>query len=252
MIFDTHAHYDDEKFDIDREDVLNDLKNHDVNLVVNIGCDEKTSINSIKLAEKYDFLYATVGFHPHSAKEFEEKHIDMLKEMAKHEKVLAIGEIGLDYYYDNSPREIQKEVFAKQLQIANELSLPVVIHDRDAHKDCLDVINTHSPEKLVYHCYSGSPEYAEILLKKGYKMSFGGALTFKNARVSQEVIDFLPLEAIMLETDCPYLSPVPHRGKRNDSRYINLIAEKISEIKGISYEKVLEITYNNGKEFFGI
>lgn len=252
MIFDTHAHYDDEKFDIDRDEILLDLKNHDIGLVVNVGCDEKTSENSIKLAEKYDFLYATVGFHPHSAKEFDEKHYNILKNMAKHKKVVAIGEIGLDYFYDNSPREIQKEVFAKQLSLANEIKMPVVIHDRDAHKDCLDIIKANKPEKLIYHCYSGSVEYAEILVKMGYKMSFGGAITFKNARVSREVIEKISIEHIMLETDSPYLTPTPHRGKRNDSRYLNLVAQTISEIKNISYQEVIDITTKNGKEFFGI
>lgn len=252
MIFDTHAHFDDEKFDLDREEVLNDLKNHGVDLVVNIGCDQKTSENSIKLAEKYDFMYATVGFHPHSAIEFEEKHIKMLEDMAKHEKVLAIGEIGLDYYYDNSPREIQKEVFARQLEIANKISMPVVIHDRDAHKDCLDIILKNPPKKLAYHCFSGSAEYAKTLVKLGYKLSFGGAITFKNARVSHEVIEAISIEHIMLETDSPYLTPVPFRGKRNDSRYLKYVVEKIAEIKNISCEQVIEITTKNGKEFFGI
>ncbi|MFI3227875.1 MAG: TatD family hydrolase [Clostridia bacterium] len=252
MIFDTHAHYDDEKFNGDRDEVLHDLKNHGVGLVLNAGCDVQTSIDCVKMAEDYDFCYATVGFHPHSADEFEDKHIDWIKEQAKHEKVVAIGEIGLDYFYDNSPREIQKQVFRTQLAIANELDMPVVIHDRDAHKDCLDIIMENPPKKLIYHCFSGSVEYAEILVKMGYKMSFGGAITFKNARVSQEVIKAVPIESIMLETDAPYLTPVPFRGKRNDSRYLNLVVEKIAELKGISYDEVVEITTKNGREFFGI
>lgn len=252
MIFDTHAHFDDEKFNLDRDEVLNDLKNHNVDLVVNVGCDEKTSENSIKLAEKYDFIYATVGFHPHSASEFKPHHIKLLKNMASHKKVLAIGEIGLDYFYDNSPRDIQKEVFAKQLKLANELDLPVVIHDRDAHNDCLEIIKDNPPKKLVYHCYSGSVEYAKILQKMGYMMSFGGAVTFKNARVSRQVLEFLPIEHIMLETDSPYLTPVPFRGKRNDSRYLNIVAEFIADIKGMSTEDVIEITTKNAKEFFSI
>ena len=252
MIFDTHAHFDDEKFNLDRDNVLADLKNHDISFVLNAGCDIKTSQNSVKLAEKYDFIYASVGFHPHSADECDDNALEHIREMAKHEKVLAIGEVGLDYYYDNSPREIQKIVFAKHIELANELNMPVIVHDRDAHKDCIDIISANPPKKLVYHCYSGSVEYAEILVKMGYKMSFGGAITFNNGKVAREVIKAIPMENIMLETDCPYLTPVPHRGKRNDSRYLNLVAEKIAEIKGISYEKVCEITMKNAKLFFGI
>ena len=252
MIFDTHAHYDDAKFNDDREDVLNDLKNHDISLVLNAGCDISTSKMSIALADKYDFMYASVGFHPHSAGEFEDNHIDLLEQMASHKKVLAIGEIGLDYYYDNAPREVQREVFAKQIALANKLNLPVIVHDRDAHKDCLDIIKLNPPCKLVYHCYSGSVEYAQILVQMGYKMSFGGAITFNNAKVSRDVISKIPMESIMLETDCPYLTPVPNRGKRNDSRYLNLVAQKIAEIKGISYDEVCSQTLKNSKEFFGI
>lgn len=252
MIFDTHAHYDDKQFNDDRDFVLNDLKNHNISYVLNAGCDIKTSKNSIKLADTYDFIYASVGFHPHSAKEFNESHILELENLASHKKVLAIGEIGLDYYYDNSPRDIQKQVFKTQLDIANKLNMPVVIHDRDAHKDCLDIICEKKPEKLVYHCFSGSKEYADILVSKGYMMSFGGVLTFKNAKTAIEVIESVPIEHIMLETDCPYLSPVPHRGKRNDSRYLNLVVEKIAEIKNINYNDVCNITTKNAKEFFKI
>ncbi len=252
MIFDTHAHFDDSRFNEDRFEVLEDLKNHNIGYVLNAGCDIKTSENCIKLAEKYDFCYASVGFHPHEAREFKPMHIEMLKEMAKNEKVLAIGEIGLDFYYDNSPREIQKEVFKTQLALANELDLPVIIHDRDAHKECLDIILADKPNKLVYHCYSGSVEYAKILVKNGFLMSFGGAITFNNARVSREVIKEIPLENIMLETDCPYLTPVPFRGKRNDSRYLSYIAEKIAEIKEISVDEVIEKTTENAKKFFNV
>ena len=252
MLFDTHTHYDDRKFTEDRYEILEDLKNHDVTYALNAGCDLKTSQMSIFLAEKYDFLYASVGFHPHSASEFKDSDLSILENMASHNKVKAIGEIGLDFFYDNSPRDIQKDVFKKQIDLAVRLNMPVVIHDRDAHKECLDIIKTNPPKKLVYHCYSGSLEYAKILIKMGYKMSFGGAITFNNAKVSRDVIKNIPMDCIMLETDCPYLTPVPHRGKKNDSRYINLVAEKIAEIKGISYEEVCSITMQNAKDFFEI
>lgn len=252
MIFDTHAHYYDKRFSEDRDDVLKDLKNHDISYVLNAGCDLKTSQMSILLADEYDFMYASVGFHPHEAKHYDENSTAMLENMAKHEKVVAIGEIGLDYYYDNSDREIQREVFAKQLQLAKKLNLPVIVHDRDAHKDCLDIILQNPVQKLVYHCYSGSVEYAFELVKLGYKMSFGGTVTFNNAKVSKEVIKAIPMDNIMLETDCPYLTPVPHRGKRNDSRYLNFVAEEIAKLRGITYEEVCTKTTKTALEFFDI
>lgn len=252
MMIDTHAHYDDKRFSDDRDDILKSLNENGISNIINVGCDLKRSQMCILLAEKHDFVYATVGFHPHSAEEYSEQADQMLREMAKHEKVLAIGEIGLDYYYDNSPRDIQKEVMRKQIKLANDVNLPVVIHDRDAHKDCLDIINENPPKKLVYHCYSGSVEYAQILVKMGYMMSFGGTTTFKNAKTVQDVIKAIPLENIMLETDCPYLTPEPHRGKRNESKYLHYIAEKIAELRKITKQEVIDQTTKNAKEFFGI
>ena len=206
----------------------------------------------IKVSELMHTLLRCWGFHPHDAENMKDSDFDTLREMTKHQKIRAIGEIGLDYYYDHSPRDIQKARFTDQLNLARELNFPVIIHDRDAHEDCLNILRNFTDLKVVYHCYSGSLEYAKILISLGFHLSFTGAATFKNAKAAPAVIEWMPLDKIMIETDSPYLAPVPHRGKRNFPGFVPLVAEKIAEIRGISVDEVADITFKNGNEFFNI
>lgn len=253
MLFDTHAHYDDERFDEDREALLNAMPEKGVGLIVNPGCDLASSRTAVDMAQKYDFLYAAVGIHPENCGDFAPAMTDGLRALAKAPKVVAIGEIGLDYYWaENPPRELQQEVLRRQLALAQELHLPVIIHDRDAHADTLAIVREFPQVTGVFHCFAGSVEMAQALIKMGWMLSFNGAATFKNAKKAPEVIAAVPLEKLMIETDAPYLTPVPHRGERNDSSYVRFVAEKIAEIKGISAEEVEKATWENGKAFFGI
>ncbi len=253
MLFDTHAHYDDDWFDDDRHALLSSMPEKGVGLIVNPGCTLKSSRTAIHLAEQYPHVYAAVGIHPENCHDFTPAHIDALRDMAKHPKVVAIGEIGLDYYWaENPPREFQQQVLRAQLQLAEELHLPVIIHDRDAHADTLAIVKEFSAVRGVFHCYSGSVEDARTLVKLGWMLSFNGAATFKNARKAPEVIAEMPLERLMIETDAPYLAPVPHRGKRNDSSLVHLVAEKIAEIRGIPAAEIERATWENGKRFFNI
>lgn len=253
MLFDTHAHYDDERFDEDREALLNAMPEKGVGLIVNPGCDLASSRTAVDMAQKYDFLYAAVGIHPENCGDFAPAMTDGLRALAKAPKVVAIGEIGLDYYWaENPPRELQQEVLRRQLALAQELHLPVIIHDRDAHADTLSIVREFPQVTGVFHCFAGSVEMAQALIKMGWMLSFNGAATFKNAKKAPEVIAAVPLEKLMIETDAPYLTPVPHRGERNDSSYVRFVAEKIAEIKGISAEEVEKATWENGKAFFGI
>ena len=253
MLFDTHAHYDDERFDEDREALLNAMPEKGVGLIVNPGCDLASSRTAVDMAQKYDFLYAAVGIHPENCGDFAPAMMDGLRALAKAPKVVAIGEIGLDYYWaENPPRELQQEVLRRQLALAQELHLPVIIHDRDAHADTLSIVREFPQVTGVFHCFAGSVEMAQALIKMGWMLSFNGAATFKNAKKAPEVIAAVPLEKLMIETDAPYLTPVPHRGERNDSSYVRFVAEKIAEIKGISAEEVEKATWENGKAFFGI
>ena len=253
MLFDTHAHYDDDWFDEDRQALLASMPEKGVGLIVNPGCTLKSSRTAIALAQTYDHVYAAVGIHPENCHDFVPQHIDTLRELAKHPKVVAIGEIGLDYYWDeNPPREFQQQVLRAQLQLAQELKLPVIIHDREAHADTLAIVKEFPSVKGVFHCYSGSVEDARTLVKMGWMLSFNGALTFKNARKAPDVVAEIPLEHPMIETDAPYLAPVPHRGKRCDSGLVYLVAEKIAQIKGISADEVARITTENGRRFFNI
>ena len=252
MLFDSHAHLNDARFDEDREALIQKLQEEHVDLVLNPGADIETSISSVELANKYDFIYAAVGVHPHDVKDLDDTAIDTLRKLAtENEKVVAIGEIGLDYYYDNSPREVQKEWFKKQIELANELKLPIIIHDRDAHQDTFEIIkNTKSPEiGCVLHCYSGNVELAKEYVKMGCYISIPGTVTFKNNR---EVAKEIPLEYLLIETDSPYMAPEPHRGKRNDPSLVAFVADKIAQEKGISYEKVCEATKENAKRLFNI
>ena len=253
MLFDTHAHYDDDWFDEDRHALLSSLPEKGVGLIVNPGITVETSRQAIAMAEKYPHMYAAVGIHPENCHDFVPEHIDALRQLAKHSKVVAIGEIGLDYYWDtNPPKEFQQQVLRAQMALARELNLPVIIHDRDAHADTLAIVQEFPEVKGVFHCYSGSVEDARTLVKLGWMLSFNGAATFKNARKAPEVIAEVPMERLMIETDAPYLAPVPHRGKRNDSSLVYLVAEKIAQIKGLTAEEVAQITWDNGKRFFGI
>lgn len=254
MYFDTHAHYDDGKFDPDRQDLLASLPQNDVSLMVNIGCDLQSSQQSLAFAQAHPHIYAAVGFHPGEVKGVAmEENLSKIKAMAQEEKVKAIGEIGLDYHWeDNAPKEEQQRWFHNQMELAEELSLPVIIHDREAHQDSLTVVQSHPKVRGVFHCYSGSVEFAKNLLDLGYMLSFTGVITYKNAKKTREVLEYLPLDRIMLETDAPYLSPEPNRGKRNDSRNLPYIAQTVADIKGISLEECAKITKENGKRFFQI
>lgn len=252
MYFDSHAHYDDERFDEDREALLISLKEKGVDFVINVAADLKSAQSSIELAKKFNFIYAAVGVHPHEVEKLKEEDLNQIKKMAHSPKVVAIGEIGLDYYYDLSPRDVQRSWFKKQLQLAKELNLPVIIHSREASQETFDTVIESGIGQGVIHCFSGSSELAKEYVKRGFYIGIGGALTFKTAKKTVEVVKTIPIEHILIETDCPYLTPMPHRGKRNDSSYLQYVVEKISEIKEISVEEVCHITTKNARDLFKI
>lgn len=250
-IFDTHAHYDDSRFDEDRTELLSSLCASSVSGIINCGCDLKSSLETVNLTEKHPLVYGAVGVHPHEAEETTEEDLIKIKELYSKEKIVAVGEIGLDYFYDFSPRERQIEIFRKQIITANELGLPVIIHDRDAHEDTMNILKELKPKGVV-HCFSGSAEMAKEILKLGLSIGIGGAVTFKNARKPVEVVEMLPLDKLLLETDAPYMTPVPFRGKRCDSSHIAYTAEKIAEIKGIGVQEIIDRCNENAKALFGI
>ncbi len=254
MLFDTHAHYDDERFDPDREELLASLPEKGVDLVINVGYDMPSSENSVAFAEKYPYIYAAVGVHPHDAKTLTEGDCARLLELSGHPRVVAIGEIGLDYHYDLSPRDVQRSAFARQIELAKEAGLPFIVHEREACKDCLDILKAQGVGERagVMHCFSGSRETAKILLDMGMYISVGGPVTFKNNVKTVDMVDYVPLDRLFIETDSPYMPPVPHRGKRNDSSLVIHVAEKIAQIKGLSVEEVAAATKENAKKFFGI
>ncbi|RXI58477.1 TatD family hydrolase [Clostridium tetani] len=252
-IFDSHAHYDDDSFNEDRIRVLEELKNNNIIGVLNCGSSFKGAVDSLNLAKNNDFFYAAVGIHPEYADTVDEDMLNEIKNMTSHPKVKAIGEIGLDYYYeDNPPKEVQKEAFIKQMKLAKELNLPVVIHDRDAHKDILDIIKMFPEVHGVIHCFSGSVELSRECLKLGYYIGFTGIVTFKNARKTLEVVKEVPIDKILVETDCPYMAPEPHRGKRNRSEYIEQIIKKVAKIKEISEEELNNQVILNTKHLLNI
>lgn len=252
-IFDTHAHYDDEAFDGDRDEVLSALPGAGVRLVMNPGCNGGSSGAAIELAKKYGFLYAAVGWHPQDADSFGEGSIELLKELAKEKKVVAIGEIGLDYHYeDGASREQQKYVFSSQMELARSLDLPVSVHDRDAHADMLEMLASYPDVRGVIHCYSGSAEMAKELIRRGWYLGFTGVITFKNARRALESLAVCPDDKIVIETDSPYLAPVPYRGKRCDSSLLSHVLEKLAEVKGITPERAAELTFENGKRLYNM
>lgn len=253
-LFDTHAHYYDKAFDGDRDAVLSGLHNKDVTLVVCPGCDLESSRQSMELAQRYPFLYFSPGLHPENLEGAVLADLDEVKALAAHPKCVAIGEIGLDYYWvkDEAGRKKERDFFDAQLSLSEELNLPVIAHDRDAHKDCLDVVRAHPKARGVFHCCAFSAEDARTVDRLGWYCSFTGSATFKNARRALEVIDALPLEHLMIETDAPYMAPEPYRGKRCDSGYVNRVAEVIAQRKGLTVEAVAEATYQNGLRFFGL
>lgn len=250
MLFDTHVHMNDPIFDEDREEVLLGLKDKGVELMMNVGCCLDSSKDCIAMAEKYPFVYASVGTHPDAADEVNEGVIEKYRQMAAHEKVKAIGEIGLDYYYETVPRENQIKAFRMQMELAKELDMPVIIHERNAHDDGMKVVKDFKGVTGVFHCYSGSAEMARQLVNMGWYIGFTGVLTFKNARKAVETAQAIPLERIVLETDCPFMAPEPFRGKRNDPGYLYRMAEKLAELRGISVEQVHEITTENAKRLY--
>lgn len=254
MIIDTHAHYDNEAFDKDRDELLSGLPSRGIELAVNIGASIRTSKETLKLTEQYPFVYGAVGVHPSETGELTESLLNWLKEAARHPKTVAIGEIGLDYYWDEPKREIQKHWFIRQLDLARETGLPVVIHSRDAAKDTLDIMKGQRAGDMggVIHCFSYGAEMAREYLNMGFYLGIGGVITFKNARKLREVAEYMPVERMVLETDCPYLCPEPFRGKRNSSLNLHYVVKAVSAIKGISEEDIIAITSNNARTLYGI
>jgi len=254
MLFDTHVHLNAEQFNDDLQEVIDRAIAEGVTNMVVVGFDELTIKKAIELAEEYDFIHASVGWHPVDAIDMTPEHLDWLKELASHPKVVALGEMGLDYYWDKSPKEIQKEVFRKQIRLAREVKLPIIIHNRDATADIVEILKEENAGEVggIMHCYSGSVETALECIDMNFYISLGGPVTFKNAKKPKEVAESIPLDRLLVETDCPYLTPHPYRGKRNEPAYVKLIAEEIAGLKGLSFEEIAEATTQNAKKIFGI
>ena len=254
MIFETHAHYDDERFEEDRDALITSMPGRGVGTIINVGASIESTKTTLALSEKYPFVYAAVGVHPSDISGLNEETFAWLKEQTKKEKVAAVGEIGLDYYWDKESHELQKEWFKKQMELAKEVDLPVIVHSREAAQDTFDLIKSEHAGTTggVIHCFSGSKEMAKEYIKMGYYIGVGGVVTFKNARVLKEVVESIPLERILTETDCPYLAPVPFRGKRNCSAYISYVLDMIAELKGISREEAEQVTYENARNMYRI
>ncbi len=250
-IFDSHAHYDDERYDTDRDELLPQMHRERVCGVLNVGCTLPAAKKTIEIAEKYPFVYASVGIHPEESRSVPTAYLTQLEALAAHDKVVAIGEIGLDYHYDDTDKPSQKRIFAEQLALAERLDLPVIIHSRDAVQDTVDML-CHAHNHGVVHCYSGSAETAQTYLELGYYIGFTGLVTFPNVKKVMEAIKLIPPERILLETDCPYMAPVPYRGKRCTSDMIAYTAEKIAEIKGVSTQEMIDIARQNCRDLFGI
>lgn len=254
MLIDTHAHLNDEKFDNDREEVINRAKESGVEYIINIGYDRQTILSTIELIDKYDFIYGAIGWHPNNAHEMKDGDLNWIEELSKHPKIRAIGEIGLDYYWDFAPKDIQIEVFRKQIQLARHLKLPIIIHDRDAHQDICTILKEEKAYEIggIMHSFSGSLEMALQCIDLGFYISFSGPVTFKNAIKPKEVAMNIPLDRILIETDSPYLTPEPYRGKRNESAYVRYVAEKIAEIRGLTYAELARISTENALKLFNI
>lgn len=253
MIWDTHAHLDDPRYQEDFEQVLENMKKAQISRVTNIGYDLPSSQNSVELAHRYDFIYAAVGVHPHDAEGVSADTWETLLQLAKDKKVIGWGEIGLDYYRDLSPRSIQQKIFIEQIELANEAGLPIIIHDRDAHGDLLKIVKEHPPKHGgVFHCYSGSWEMAKVVLNLGFYLSFAGPLTFKNNRQTVEVAGKVPLDRFFVETDSPYLTPEPYRGKRNEPTYVRQVAAKIAELRELSLGEIAQQSFQNAQTLFKV
>ena len=254
MLFDTHAHYYDTQYDKDRSEAIKRARESGVEYILSVSSDVASSVENITLSQNYDFFYAAIGVHPHNVIDLNNNIISDLADFAAYHKVVAIGEIGLDYFYDNSPCEAQKIWFAKQISLAKNLKLPIIVHDRDAHEDTLSILKDESAKDVggVLHCFSGSVEMAREVMNQNFLISIAGPVTFKNANRLLDVVRYVPDDMLLIETDCPYLAPEPYRGKRNESAYIKMIAEKISKIKGKPLEYIEQITTSNAKRLFGI
>lgn len=250
-IFDTHSHYDDEQFDTDRNELIESLFKNGVTNIVSCGCDIKSTIANKDLAEKFENFYFAAGFHPENLEDFSISNLEEIKDLANHNKCVAIGEIGLDYHWMTSSKEKQIDFFKKQIELAKNLDMPVIVHDREAHGDTLDILKATKPNGVL-HCFSSSKEMAKEIIKLGMYIGLNGVVTFKNARKSLEVVKEIPLERLVLETDCPYLTPEPNRGKRNDSGNIPFIAQRIGEVLDMDAQEVLNITNENAKKLFNI
>lgn len=253
-MIDSHAHYDDEAFDIDRDTLLKSMSDNGIETIVNVGANIKGSKESVALSEAYPFIYAAIGVHPSDVDELNEEKLTWLKDMSKHDKVVAIGEIGLDYHYEDTDKELQKKWFVSQMQLAKEVNKPIIIHSRDAARDTITLMKEAKAEEIpgVVHCYSYTKESAREYLQMGYYFGIGGVLTFKNAKKLKEAVAYIPLDRILLETDSPYLAPEPFRGKRNSSLYLPYVVSEMASIKGISEEEIIRITTENTKQLFGI
>ena len=253
MIFDTHAHYDDEQFDEDRDELLKSMSDLGVGTIVDVSATYESCENVLALAGKYPYVYAAIGVHPDEVGELNEDKIQHMKELCRNKKVVAVGEIGLDYYWDNEPHEVQQKWFIRQLKLAEEVKKPVIIHSREAAADTMYIMKNYAQGLGgVIHCYSYSREMAEEYVKMGFYIGIGGVVTFKNAKKLKDVAAAIPIEKIVLETDCPYMAPEPYRGKRNQSSYIRYVAEKIAELKEMSLEEVIAVTEKNARDLYGI
>ncbi|WP_042353280.1 TatD family hydrolase [Bacillus massiliigorillae] len=254
MLFDTHAHLNAEQYEEDLEAVIERAQAEGVSKIVVVGFDKPTITKAMELAESYSFIYASVGWHPVDAIDMTEDDLVWIEELAAHPKVVALGEMGLDYHWDKSPKEIQKEVFRKQIALAKRVKLPIIIHNREATQDIMNILKEEGAEEVggIMHCFSGSAEIAKECIKMNFYISFGGPVTFKNAKNVKEVAAQIPLDRLLVETDCPYLTPHPFRGKRNEPGYVKLVAEQIAELKNLSFEEIANITTENAKKLFGI
>lgn len=254
MLFDTHVHLNAEQYEDDLQEVINRALEKGVQNMVVVGFDEPTIKKAIQIAETYDFIYASVGWHPVDAIDMTDAHLAWIEELAQHPKVVALGEMGLDYHWDKSPKEVQKDVFRRQIRLARKVNLPIIIHNRDATEDVVTILKEEHVEEVggIMHCFTGSIEVAKQCMDMNMYISFGGPVTFKNAKKPKEVAAELPLDKLLIETDCPYLTPHPFRGKRNEPGYVSYVAEQIAELKGITYEELADITTANAKKLFGI
>ncbi|AOC58094.1 MULTISPECIES: TatD family hydrolase [Bacillus] len=254
MLFDTHAHLNAEQYNEDLEQVIERAKSEKVEKIVVVGFDRPTITRAMELIEEYDFIYAAIGWHPVDAIDMTDEDLLWIKELSQHEKVVAIGEMGLDYYWDKSPKDVQKEVFRRQIALAKEVNLPIIIHNRDATEDVVTILKEEGAADVggIMHCFTGSLEIAKACMDMNFYISFGGPVTFKNAKKPKEVVKDIPSDRLLIETDCPYLTPAPFRGKRNEPSYVKYIAEQIAELRETSFEELAELTTKNAKKVFGI